>query len=97
MLECDGIKPLKGIYAHISGIDLVQAKDGHWYVLEDNLRIPSGASYPMIARERLPEKFTDTFNENMLEDNRNYAKLLRRTYGLCQCRRTHCHPNTGKI
>ena len=39
------------VYSHVSGIDLVKARDGHWVVLEDNLRIPSGASYPLIARE----------------------------------------------
>ena len=38
--QCENIKPPKGIYAHISGIDLVQAKSGEWYILEDNLRIP---------------------------------------------------------
>ena len=42
---------VKGIYSHISGIDLVQGKNREWYILEDNLRVPSGASYPMIARE----------------------------------------------
>ena len=42
---------VKGIYSHISGIDLVQGKNKDWYILEDNLRVPSGASYPMIARE----------------------------------------------
>lgn len=46
--QCEGIVPPKNIYSHISGIDLVQAKDGTWFVLEDNLRVPSGASYPMI-------------------------------------------------
>ena len=51
LLPCQGITPSKNIYSHISGIDLVQSKDGQWYVLEDNLRVPSGASYPMIARE----------------------------------------------
>ena len=50
MPECEGISPVHGIYSHISGIDLVEGKDGEWYILEDNLRIPSGASYPMIAR-----------------------------------------------
>jgi len=49
--ECANIVPPEGVYSHISGIDLVQAKDGAWYILEDNLRIPSGASYPLIARE----------------------------------------------
>ena len=50
--ECEGIDPAGRVYAHIAGIDLVEGKDGHWYVLEDNLRIPSGASYPMIAVSR---------------------------------------------
>ena len=50
LAQCEGITPPNLIYSHISGIDLVQAKDGEWYILEDNLRIPSGASYPMIAR-----------------------------------------------
>ena len=48
--QCEGIAPVKGVYSHISGIDLVKGKDGVWYILEDNLRIPSGASYPYIAR-----------------------------------------------
>ena len=39
---CEGITPPGGVYSHISGIDLVKGKDGAWYVLEDNLRIPSG-------------------------------------------------------
>ncbi len=51
MAECEGVAPVKDIYSHISGIDLVKGKDGQWYILEDNLRVPSGASYPMIARE----------------------------------------------
>ena len=37
-VECEGIMPPKGIYPHISGIDLVKGKDGVWYILEDNLR-----------------------------------------------------------
>ena len=49
--ECEGVTPPAGIYSHISGIDLVQAQDKSWYILEDNLRIPSGASYPLIARD----------------------------------------------
>lgn len=76
---CEGILPQKEIYSHISGIDLVQAKDGNWYVLEDNLRIPSGASYPMIARDLCRKCSPQIFRDNHLEDNRNYAKLLRKT------------------
>ncbi len=74
---CEGIKPSKGIYSHISGIDLVQGKDGNWYILEDNLRIPSGASYPLIARELCRRCSPDTFRKNAILDNRNYGDMLR--------------------
>ncbi|SDB58502.1 circularly permuted type 2 ATP-grasp protein [Butyrivibrio sp. INlla16] len=79
LVECDGVCPVKGIYSHISGIDLVKGKDGEWYILEDNLRVPSGASYPMIARELCRRSSPGTFNRARIEDNRNYARLLRRT------------------
>ena len=44
LAQCEGVLPSKGIYSHISGIDLVQGKNDEWYILEDNLRVPSGAS-----------------------------------------------------
>lgn len=75
--QCEGVKPPKNIYSHISGIDLVQGKDGEWYILEDNLRIPSGASYPMIARELTRQASPRTFMSNHVVDNRNYADMLR--------------------
>ncbi len=77
--ECEGIVPPRGIHSHISGIDLVQAQDGSWYVLEDNLRVPSGASYPMIARRFTRMSSPDTFRHIRVEDNRDYAVLLRKT------------------
>ena len=79
MAECEGVSPIKDIYSHISGIDLVKGKDGEWYILEDNLRVPSGASYPMIARGLCRRSSPDTFTNLKIDDNRNYAKLLRRT------------------
>ena len=79
LVQCDGVSPPKGIYSHISGIDLVQGKNGSWYVLEDNLRIPSGASYPMIARELCMRSIPSAFEGNVTEDNRNYPELLRNT------------------
>lgn len=79
MAECEGVMPLKGIYSHISGIDLVKGKDNEWYILEDNLRVPSGASYPMIARELCRKSSPETFHNVRVQDNRNYAQLLRRT------------------
>ncbi len=74
---CDGVMPPKNIYSHISGIDLVQSKDDSWYILEDNLRVPSGASYPMIARELQRRSAPDAFSCNSVIDNRNYAELLK--------------------
>lgn len=76
MPECEGIAPACRIYSHISGIDLVEGKDGKWYVLEDNLRIPSGASYPMIARMLCRKVSPTTFSSNSVADNRDYSDLL---------------------
>ena len=77
MPQCEGIDPTGKVYAHIAGIDLVEGKDGQWYVLEDNLRIPSGASYPMIARKITRKVSPSTFADNAVADNRDYADLLR--------------------
>lgn len=77
MPECEGITPAERIYSHISGIDLVQAKSGEWYILEDNLRIPSGASYPMIARTITRKVSPETFSSHAVTDNRNYSDLLK--------------------
>ena len=85
---CDGIVPPGGIYSHISGIDLVQARDDRWYVLEDNLRVPSGASYPLIARELQRRVAPEVFSQSSVVDNRNYAELLKAVMD---------HVNTGGI
>lgn len=75
--QCEGIVPPENIYSHISGIDLVQAKDGTWFVLEDNLRVPSGASYPMIARSICRRASPMTYVHNEVAENRNYAQMLK--------------------
>ena len=85
MAECDGVVPPKGIYNHISGIDLVKGKDGKWYILEDNLRVPSGASYPLIAREICRICCPETFRDIRIDDNRNYAKMLKKTMDYVSC------------
>ncbi len=77
--QCEDFTPIKGIYSHISGIDLVKGKDGVWYILEDNLRVPSGASYPMIARELCRRASPMTFIKNTVSDNQDYARLLKAT------------------
>jgi uncharacterized circularly permuted ATP-grasp superfamily protein len=59
--ECRGITPAYGTWAHICGTDLVRDKDGQFYVLEDNLRVPSGVSYMLenraITKRVMPEMF----------------------------------------
>lgn len=76
MPEAEGVTPPMNIYSHISGIDLVQAKDGSWVILEDNLRIPSGASYPMIARQVMRKVHPSIFHDTKILDNRDYGQLL---------------------
>ncbi len=59
--QCAGMTPRYGAWAHICGTDLVRDKDGKFYVLEDNLRVPSGVSYMLenreITKRILPELF----------------------------------------
>ncbi|MCK9505359.1 MAG: circularly permuted type 2 ATP-grasp protein [Porticoccaceae bacterium] len=59
--ECIGISPPLGVWAHICGTDLVRDRDGQFYVLEDNLRVPSGVSYMLenrsITKRVLPDLF----------------------------------------
>jgi len=59
--ECVGISPPFGVWAHVCGTDLVRSDDGKFYVLEDNLRVPSGVAYMLenraITKRVLPELF----------------------------------------
>lgn len=55
--ECLGLSPQRGIWCHITGTDLVRDKDGCFYVLEDNLRCPSGVSYVLANRQVLKRTF----------------------------------------
>ncbi|WP_317416246.1 circularly permuted type 2 ATP-grasp protein [Thermophilibacter provencensis] len=75
--QVNGMTPPAGIYAHVAGEDLVQGEDGSWWVLEDNLRIPSGASYPLFVRDIERNADPRLFHENGIRDNRDYPRLLR--------------------
>jgi uncharacterized circularly permuted ATP-grasp superfamily protein len=59
--QCEGCSPRFGVWAHICGSDLIRNSDGRFYVLEDNLRVPSGVSYMVenreITKRVLPELF----------------------------------------
>lgn len=61
--ECVGINPPLGIWAHICGSDLVRDKDGTFYVLEDNLRVPSGVSYMLENRLVMKRLFSEMFEQ----------------------------------
>jgi uncharacterized circularly permuted ATP-grasp superfamily protein len=58
---CMGLKPPKGIWCHITGTDLVRDQEGKWYVLEDNLRCPSGVSYVLENRRVMKSTFPQLF------------------------------------
>ncbi len=68
---CRGMKPRFGVWAHICGTDLIRDKDGKFYVLEDNLRVPSGVSYMLenrkISKQVLPELF-ESYNVRPLRE-----------------------------
>ncbi len=61
--ECVGVKAPLGIWAHICGSDLVRDKDGTFYVLEDNLRVPSGVSYMLENRLVMKRLFSELFEQ----------------------------------
>ncbi|MGD9018807.1 MAG: circularly permuted type 2 ATP-grasp protein [Desulfuromonadales bacterium] len=60
--ECVGLNPPGGIWCHITGIDLVRGADGQFYVLEDNLRCPSGVSYVLENRVVMKRSFPRAFD-----------------------------------
>jgi uncharacterized circularly permuted ATP-grasp superfamily protein len=59
--QCVGLNPPKGVWCHITGTDLVRDGDGRMYVLEDNLRCPSGVSYVLQNRQLMKQTFPDLF------------------------------------
>ncbi len=59
--QCIGLNPPKGIWCHITGTDLVRDSDGQFYVLEDNLRCPSGVSYVLENRLVMKQTFPRVF------------------------------------
>ncbi len=75
---CIGLTPPKGIWCHITGTDLVKDKSGEYYILEDNLRCPSGVSYMLESREIIKRVYPQLFNEQGVMPLSDYpTKLLR--------------------
>ncbi len=74
--ECIGMKPLMGVWAHICGTDLVRDSDGVMYVLEDNLRVPSGVSYMLENRRLTKLTFPELFEEYSIRHLDGYTMQL---------------------
>ena len=75
--QCIGLKPPHDIWCHITGTDLIRSDDGQFYVLEDNLRCPSGVSYMLENREILKRTFPELFEILNVRPVYNYTHYLR--------------------
>jgi uncharacterized circularly permuted ATP-grasp superfamily protein len=73
---CIGLKPPGGIWCHITGTDLVRDRSGEWYVLEDNLRCPSGISYVLENRQVMKNSFPELFAQMGIQPVDGYASHL---------------------
>jgi uncharacterized circularly permuted ATP-grasp superfamily protein len=76
---CMGLKPPQGIWCHITGTDLVRDRDGSWYVLEDNLRCPSGVSYVLENRRVMKSTFPRLFEKMQILPVEDYPSRLLET------------------
>ncbi|MDB5527928.1 MAG: hypothetical protein JWR51_1031 [Devosia sp.] len=77
--EMMGLEPARGVYAHIIGTDIVRVGPDEFYVLEDNLRTPSGVSYMLEDREAMMQLAPDLFSRIKVAPVDNYPENLRRT------------------
>jgi uncharacterized circularly permuted ATP-grasp superfamily protein len=74
---CAGLNPPRGIWCHVVGTDLVRDRDGQYYVLEDNLRCPSGVSYVLENRQVMKRTFPQVFEASHVRPVDQYpSKLL---------------------
>lgn len=73
---CIGMKPKYGVWAHICGTDLIRDKDGTFYVLEDNLRVPSGVSYMLENRKVTKRVFPELFESENMRPIGEYTSYL---------------------
>ena len=77
--EMMGLEPARGIYSHIIGVDIVRVGPDEFYVLEDNLRTPSGVSYMLEDREAMLQLAPDLFQRLKVAPVETYPENLRRT------------------
>ncbi len=74
--ECVGIDPPRGIWCHISGVDLIRDASGEFMVLEDNLRCPSGVSYVLGNRQIMKQTFPKVFETLQIQPTEDYTSRL---------------------
>ncbi len=81
--EMKGVDLFNGVYSHIAGVDMVRAPNadgvGEYYVLEDNLRVPSGVSYMLEDRKMMMRLFPELFSQNRVAPVAHYPDLLLET------------------
>lgn len=77
--QCIGLRPPEDIWCHITGTDLVRDRDGEWYVLEDNLRCPSGVSYVLESRRVMKSTLPLVFNTMKIQPVEEYPSHLLET------------------
>ena len=91
-----GFKPPGDIYIHISGIDLIRTSKKNFYVLEDNLRVPSGSSYMIENRSTMMHMFPELFTRYNVKNVYDYPELLFKS--LIKCYGGHSHtPNLAVL
>jgi len=92
--QMTGVSVPNGIYSHIAGVDIVRAADasgaGRYYVLEDNLRVPSGVSYMLEDRKMMMRLFPDLFAMHKVAPVMHYPDLLLETL------RASCPPSVSE-
>lgn len=74
--EFMGVDPPLGIYIHVTGSDIVRDRDGVYYVLEDNLRVPSGVSYMLQNRQAMKRTFPVLFENYHVRPVEHYPQEL---------------------
>jgi uncharacterized circularly permuted ATP-grasp superfamily protein len=84
--ELNGISPSKKIRTHINGIDLVKdTVTNDWVILEDNLRVPSGASYPLSIRDTYRKIYPEFFEQLKIKPIKEYPSILRESMDYVNC------------
>jgi uncharacterized circularly permuted ATP-grasp superfamily protein len=74
--QCEGLHPPRGVWCHVTGTDLIRDIDGRFYVLEDNMRCPSGVSYVLENRQVLKRTFPYVFADSSVRPVDDYPNKL---------------------